>query len=80
MAKTIDTHPLLRCSFCGKSQYEVTKLIAGPTVFICNECIALCGDILKEEEKKLLSSTNEAESRLPNPHEISKILDEFSII
>jgi ATP-dependent Clp protease ATP-binding subunit ClpX len=79
MAKTIDTHPLLRCSFCGKSQYEVTKLIAGPTVFICNECIALCGDILKEEEKKLISSPNEAESSLPNPHEISKILDEYVI-
>jgi len=52
MAKTIDSQSLLRCSFCGKSQYEVTKLIAGPTVFICNECIDLCGDILKEEQKK----------------------------
>ncbi|MBM3632014.1 MAG: ATP-dependent Clp protease ATP-binding subunit ClpX, partial [Alphaproteobacteria bacterium] len=79
MAKTIDSQSLLRCSFCGKSQYEVTKLIAGPTVFICNECIDLCGDILKEEQKKQNLSADGGKSSLPNPHEISKILDEYVI-
>jgi ATP-dependent Clp protease ATP-binding subunit ClpX len=79
MAKTIDNQPLLRCSFCGKSQYEVNKLIAGPTVFICNECIDLCGDILKEEQKKLTSSEDTGTTHLPKPHEISKILDEYVI-
>jgi len=52
MARPADSHTILRCSFCGKSQYEVQKLIAGPTVFICSECIELCNDILKEESKK----------------------------
>jgi ATP-dependent Clp protease ATP-binding subunit ClpX len=79
MAKTIDSQSLLRCSFCGKSQYEVTKLIAGPTVFICNECIDLCGDILKEEQKKQSLSGDRGKISLPNPHEISKILDEYVI-
>jgi ATP-dependent Clp protease ATP-binding subunit ClpX len=79
MANTIDSQSLLRCSFCGKSQYEVTKLIAGPTVFICNECIDLCGDILKEEQKKQSLSADGAKISLPNPHEISKILDEYVI-
>jgi ATP-dependent Clp protease ATP-binding subunit ClpX len=79
MAKTIDSQSLLRCSFCGKSQYEVTKLIAGPTVFICNECIDLCGDILKEEQKKQSLSADGGKISLPNPHEISKILDEYVI-
>ncbi len=79
MAKTIDSQSLLRCSFCGKSQYEVTKLIAGPTVFICNECIDLCGDILKEEQKKQNLSGDGGKISLPNPHEISKILDEYVI-
>jgi ATP-dependent Clp protease ATP-binding subunit ClpX len=79
MAKTIDSHPLLRCSFCGKSQYEVVKLIAGPTVFICNECISLCGEILKEEEKKLDSSGESQKAPLPKPHEITKILDQYVI-
>ena len=79
MAKTIDSQSLLRCSFCGKSQYEVTKLIAGPTVFICNECIDLCGDILKEEQKKQNLSADGGKISLPNPHEISKILDEYVI-
>ena len=46
-----DKTNLLRCSFCGKSQEEVKKLVAGPTVYICNECVALCNDILREEEK-----------------------------
>lgn len=79
MAKKIDSQTLLRCSFCGKSQYEVSKLIAGPTVFICNECIDLCGDILKEEQKKLSSLEDGDTNNLPNPHEISKILDEYVI-
>jgi len=79
MAKTIDSQSLLRCSFCGKSQYEVTKLIAGPTVFICNECIDLCGDILKEEQKKQNLSADGVKISLPNPREISQILDEYVI-
>ena len=77
MAKTIDGQSLLRCSFCGKSQYEVSNLIAGPTVFICNECIDLCGDILKEEQKKQNVSPDKI--NLPCPHDISKILDEYVI-
>ena len=51
MAGEKDRTTYLRCSFCGKTQDEVKKLVAGPTVYICNECIALCNDILKEEEK-----------------------------
>ena len=66
----------LSCSFCGKSQHEVKKLIAGPTVFICNECISLCTDILKEEGKKSLFDKKEGK---PSPKEIVKILDDYVI-
>ena len=51
MAGDKDKNTFLRCSFCGKTQDEVKKLVAGPTVYICNECVALCNDILKEEDK-----------------------------
>ncbi len=67
----------LCCSFCGKSQNEVKKLIAGPTVFICNECIGLCADILREENKK--SPLSKGENSKPTPKEIIKILNDYVI-
>ena len=63
---------ILYCSFCGKSQHEVKKLIAGPTVFICDECVELCMDIIKEENKSSLIKHQEG---VPTPREICKILD-----
>src|ERR1051325_8254287 len=67
----------LSCSFCGKSQKEVKKLIAGPTVYICDECIGLCNDIIAEEiEKEEQSYGTEA---IPKPAAIKKILDEYVI-
>ena len=65
---------ILYCSFCGKSQHEVKKLIAGPTVFICDECVELCMDIIKEENKSSLIKHQEG---VPTPREICKILDEY---
>jgi len=67
---------LLYCSFCGKSQHEVRKLIAGPSVFICDECVELCNDIIREEMQE---SAVEGSSKLPNPHEINDALDEYVI-
>jgi ATP-dependent Clp protease ATP-binding subunit ClpX len=67
---------LLYCSFCGKSQHEVRKLIAGPNVFICDECVELCNDIIREEmEEKTPASNN----KLPKPHDINLILNEYVI-
>ena len=67
---------LLYCSFCGKSQHEVRKLIAGPSVCICDECVDICNDIIKEEiQEKIEESGN----KLPTPHEIYDILDEYVI-
>ncbi len=66
----------LYCSFCGKSQHEVRKLIAGPTVFICDECVELCTDIIKEENKSTISKSDEG---LPTPKEICSILDDYVI-
>src|SRR5210317_1257961 len=71
-----DNGKLLYCSFCGKSQHEVRKLIAGPSVFICDECVDLCNDIIREE---IHENGEDAESRLPIPHEIYKVLDEYVI-
>ncbi|WP_263079466.1 ATP-dependent Clp protease ATP-binding subunit ClpX [Endozoicomonas sp. Mp262] len=68
---------LLYCSFCGKSQHEVRKLIAGPSVFICDECVDLCNDIIREEIQD--SDTEESSDKLPTPLEIKKILDEYVI-
>jgi ATP-dependent Clp protease ATP-binding subunit ClpX len=79
MARPVDSHTILRCSFCGKSQYEVQKLIAGPTVFICSECIELCNDILKEESKKQGPSGSTLNSFTPPPQEIHRVLDEYVI-
>jgi len=67
---------LLYCSFCGKSQHEVKKLIAGPSVFICDECIELCNDIIREE---VAQETPSAKSDLPTPREICEILDQYVI-
>jgi len=67
---------ILYCSFCGKSQHEVRKLIAGPTVFICDECVELCMDIIKEENKDSFVSNQEG---VPTPQEICKVLDDYVI-
>ncbi len=75
--KSGDGDRLLYCSFCGKSQHEVRKLIAGPSVFICDECVELCNDIIREEIQEK-TSTGQASS-LPTPHEINNILDEYVI-
>jgi len=72
-----DGHGNLQCSFCGKSQKEVKKLIAGPTVYICDECIGLCNDIIAEEVEREESLTTTAP--LPKPAEIKNILDEYVI-
>jgi len=78
MTEKVGGEKLLYCSFCGKSQHEVRKLIAGPSVFICDECIDLCNDIIREE-----ASTDTAQkaqkSDLPSPHEICEILDQYVI-
>src|ERR1700752_4082656 len=78
MADRSSSDKLLYCSFCGKSQHEVRKLIAGPSVFICDECIELCNDIIREE-----GGSGEAgradRNKLPTPHEIRNILDQYVI-
>jgi len=71
-----DDGKLLYCSFCGKSQHEVRKLIAGPSVFICDECVELCNDIIREE---LEDRTEQRGTKLPKPHEIKAVLDEYVI-
>ncbi|GAA5442251.1 ATP-dependent Clp protease ATP-binding subunit ClpX [Microbulbifer sp. NBRC 101763] len=71
-----DSGKLLYCSFCGKSQQEVRKLIAGPSVFICDECVELCTDIIREEVQE---SAEGPEGRLPTPREITEILDQYVI-
>ncbi|HJP03783.1 MAG: ATP-dependent Clp protease ATP-binding subunit ClpX [Gammaproteobacteria bacterium] len=67
---------LLYCSFCGKSQHEVRKLIAGPSVFICDECVELCNDIIREE---LDDRSEQGQAKLPKPQEIKGVLDEYVI-
>ena len=76
MSKTDKNNSTLYCSFCGKSQHEVKKLIAGPTVFICDECVELCMDIIKEEHKQ---NSSKGSSGVPTPSEIFKVLDEYVI-
>jgi len=72
-----DGDRLLYCSFCGKSQHEVRKLIAGPSVFICDECVDLCNDIIREEiQEKSGAGTG---SKLPTPHEINQILNDYVV-
>ena len=72
-----DNGKLLYCSFCGKSQHEVRKLIAGPSVFVCDECVELCNDIIREEVQE--QQTSASGSALPTPHDIKDILDEYVI-
>ena len=72
-----DNGKLLYCSFCGKSQHEVRKLIAGPSVFICDECVDLCNDIIREEVAE--AASEEGGGKLPNPAEIKEILDQYVI-
>jgi ATP-dependent Clp protease ATP-binding subunit ClpX len=71
-----DDGKLLYCSFCGKSQHEVRKLIAGPSVFVCDECVELCNDIIREE---LEDKADRAREKLPKPQEIKAVLDEYVI-
>lgn len=72
-----DNGKLLYCSFCGKSQHEVRKLIAGPSVFICDECVELCNDIIREEIQE--EAVGSGKTKLPTPHEINASLDEYVI-
>mgnify|MGYP001183271560 FL=1 len=72
-----ETDKLLYCSFCGKSQHEVKKLIAGPSVFICDECVELCNDIIREEIQE--KSSNKEGGKLPIPAEIKENLDDYVI-
>ena len=77
MSKTEDENKAtLFCSFCGKSQHEVRKLIAGPTVFICDECVELCMDIIREEHKDSIQKNHEG---VPTPQDINNVLDEYVI-
>src|SRR5471030_3345002 len=75
--KRDDSHGNLSCSFCGKNQKEVKKLIAGPTVYICDECIGLCNDIIAEEIDK--EEARDQKLRIPRPSEIKSILDEYVV-
>ena len=74
--KETDSGKLLYCSFCGKSQHEVRKLIAGPSVFICDECVELCNDIIREEMQEQSPASG---NKLPKPKEINALLDEYVI-
>ena len=76
MARIGEGGDLLKCSFCGKSQKQVKKLIAGPGVYICDECIDLCNEIIEEE---LSESTESGFGELPKPREIYEFLDEYVI-
>src|SRR3989338_6830031 len=71
-----DKPQILHCSFCGKSQHEVRKVIAGPSVFVCNECVDLCNDIIREEE---IAQAVESNQNIPIPQEIHRQLDEYVV-
>ena len=77
--KGSSSEKVLYCSFCGKSQHEVKKLIAGPSVFICDECIELCNDIIRDEVPADLPGAKTAKSDLPTPSEIKGSLDSYVI-
>ena len=77
MAETEDDNKsTLFCSFCGKSQHEVKKLIAGPTVFICDECVELCMDIIREEHRGTVNKHHEG---VPSPTDINQVLNDYVI-
>ena len=75
--KSSNGDKLLYCSFCGKSQHEVRKLIAGPSVFVCDECVELCNDIIREEVQE--KSPSIQGNKLPTPREINEVLNEYVI-
>ena len=77
--KGSSSEKLLYCSFCGKSQHEVKKLIAGPSVFICDECIDLCNEIIRDEAAGAAEEAGLTKSDLPSPQEISDILNQYVI-
>ena len=76
--RTEDAQSALRCSFCGKSQREVRKLIAGPTVYICDECIELCNEIIADEAERE-REFYQSRARIPAPKEIKEFLDQYVI-
>src|SRR5438128_5482193 len=78
MDRKRDEHGNFSCSFCGKNQKEVKKLNAGPTVYICDECIGLCNDIIAEEAEKE-DPTQKGNAPIPKPVEIKRVLDEYVI-
>ncbi|MCU0929129.1 MAG: AAA family ATPase, partial [Burkholderiaceae bacterium] len=77
--KGSSSEKVLYCSFCGKSQHEVKKLIAGPSVFICDECIELCNDIIRDEVPADGGGAKASRSDLPTPNEIKALLDQYVI-
>ena len=77
MGKKQGDSEILRCSFCNKDQNDVRKLIAGPTVFICDECVEVCNDIVADDSR--FESRSGVRSSLPVPHEIKNFLDEYVI-
>ena len=79
MAGNEGKQKVLHCSFCGKSQHEVRKLIAGPSVYVCDECVALCTEIIKEEALDAQAAATDALPKLPTPVEIRNVLDEYVI-
>ena len=79
MAVTQDSSDLLKCSFCGKSQKQVRKLIAGGGVYICDECIELCNEIIEEELAGTQTQEQQDDAKLPRPSEITTFLDEYVI-
>ena len=78
--KGSSSEKVLYCSFCGKSQHEVKKLIAGPSVFICDECIELCNDIIRDEVPAEGPTAKASKSDLPIPSEIKSSLDRKSVV
>ena len=77
MSKKGDSKNTLYCSFCGKSQHEIRKLIAGPTVFVCDECVELCMDIIREENRG--SVVRSPRGDVPTPREINNILMDYVV-
>ena len=78
MAGNENKQKILYCSFCGKSQHEVRKLIAGPSVYVCDECVALCTEIIKEESRDLPPPV-EVVPKVPTPSEINQVLNEYVV-